>query len=54
MYLLDTNIISYRMRSDGDTQITSIALANKLCLVTPNSREFGRIAKLKVEDWASK
>jgi len=53
MYFLDTNIISYWMRGDGDTQIASIALANKPCLVTPNSREFGRIPKLKVEDWAS-
>ena len=54
MYLLDTNIISYWMRGDGDTQIASIALAYKLCIVTHNTKEFGRIPKLKVEDWTSK
>ena len=40
--------------SERDTQIASIALANKLCIVTHNTKEFSRIAKLKVEDWASK
>lgn len=40
--------------SERDTQIASIALANKLCIVTHNTKEFGRIAKLKVEDWASR
>jgi tRNA(fMet)-specific endonuclease VapC len=40
--------------SERDTQIASIALANKLCIVTHNTKEFGRIPKLKVEDWASK
>ena len=39
--------------SERDTQIASIALANKLCIVTHNTKEFGRISKLKVEDWAS-
>jgi len=39
--------------SERDTQIASIALANKLCIVTHNIKEFGRISKLKVEDWAS-
>jgi tRNA(fMet)-specific endonuclease VapC len=39
--------------SERDTQIASIALANRLCIVTHNTKEFGRIAKLKVEDWAS-
>jgi len=52
--LLDTNIISYRMRGDGDAQIASIGLANRLCIVTHNTKKFGRISKLKVEDWASK
>lgn len=37
--------------SERDLQIAAIALANKLCVVTYNSKEFGRIAKLKVEDW---
>ena len=40
--------------SERDTQIASIALANKLCIVTHNTKEFGRIPKLKVEDWTSK
>ena len=39
--------------SERDTQIASIALANKLCIVTHNIKEFGRISKLKVEDWTS-
>ncbi len=39
--------------SERDTQIASIALANKLCIVTHNTKEFSRIPKLKVEDWAS-
>ena len=40
--------------SERDTQIASIAMANKLTVVTHNIREFGRISKLKVEDWATK
>ena len=40
------------MISERDTQIASIAMANKLIVVTHNVREFGRINKLKVEDWA--
>ena len=36
--------------SERDTQIASIALANKLCIVTHNIKEFSRISKLKVED----
>ena len=40
--------------SERDTQIASIALANKLCIVTHNTEIFDRIPKLKVEDWASK
>ena len=39
--------------SERDTQIASIAMANKLTVVTHNVKEFGRIAKLKVEDWAT-
>jgi tRNA(fMet)-specific endonuclease VapC len=37
--------------SERDLQIAAIALANKLCMITHNIKEFGRIAKLKVEDW---
>ena len=42
-----------RVISERDTQIASIALANKLVVVTHNVKEFGRVKKLKVEDWAS-
>jgi len=42
-----------RVISERDTQIASIAMANKLVLVTHNVKEFGRIGKLKVEDWAT-
>jgi len=38
--------------SERDLQIAAIALANKLCIVTHNTKEFNRIAKLRVEDWA--
>ena len=34
-----------------DMQIASIALANDLTLVTHNTKEFGRINDLKIEDW---
>lgn len=38
--------------SERDTQIAAIAMANQLIVVTHNVREFSRVAKLKVEDWA--
>ena len=41
-----------RVISERDTQIASIALANKLVVVTHNVKEFVRVKKLKVEDWA--
>ncbi|MDD2734412.1 MAG: type II toxin-antitoxin system VapC family toxin [Desulfuromonadaceae bacterium] len=34
-----------------DLQIAAIALANKLKLVTHNTREFSRIIGLQLEDW---
>ena len=34
-----------------DTLIAGIALHRKLTLITHNTREFGRIANLAVEDW---
>lgn len=40
--------------SERDTQIASIAMANKLTVVTHNVREFSRIGKLKVKDWADR
>ena len=39
--------------SERDLQIASIAMANKLIVVTHNVKEFKRIAKLSVEDWAA-
>jgi tRNA(fMet)-specific endonuclease VapC len=38
--------------SERDLQIASIAMANGLCVITHNVREFNRVEKLKVEDWA--
>jgi tRNA(fMet)-specific endonuclease VapC len=37
---------------ERDLQIAAIALANRLCVVTHNTKEFNRVAKLQVEDWA--
>lgn len=34
-----------------DLQIAAIALGNDLTLVTHNTKEFGRINNLKIEDW---
>ncbi len=42
-----------RVISERDTQIASIARANRLIVVTHNVKEFGRVDKLKVEDWAT-
>lgn len=38
--------------SERDLQIAAIAVASRLCVFTHNTKEFGRIAKLNVEDWA--
>jgi tRNA(fMet)-specific endonuclease VapC len=38
--------------SERDLQIASIAMANRLCLVRHNTKEFTRIKDLPVEDWA--
>lgn len=35
----------------NDLMIAAVALAHQLILVTHNTREFGRISGLKVEDW---
>lgn len=37
--------------SGYDMQIAAIAVANDLTLVTHNTKEFGRIENLKIEDW---
>lgn len=34
-----------------DLQIAAIALQHELTLVTHNSREFNRVAGLKLDDW---
>jgi tRNA(fMet)-specific endonuclease VapC len=34
-----------------DMQIAAIAIAHDLILVTHNSKEFGRVSNLKIEDW---
>jgi tRNA(fMet)-specific endonuclease VapC len=38
--------------SERDLQIASIALAEGLCVITHNTKEFNRVEKLRVEDWA--
>ena len=38
--------------SERDTQIAAVALARQLTMVTHNVKEFDRIARLRVEDWA--
>ena len=35
----------------NDLLIAAIALANRLILVTHNTREFGRVGRLTLEDW---
>ncbi|MBE2272501.1 MAG: type II toxin-antitoxin system VapC family toxin [Anaerolinea sp.] len=35
----------------NDLMIAAIALANDLTLITHNTREFGRVTGLKIEDW---
>lgn len=37
----------------NDLMIAAIALAHQLTLVTHNTREFGRITGLNIEDWES-
>jgi tRNA(fMet)-specific endonuclease VapC len=39
--------------SERDLQIASIALAEGRCVVTHNTKEFKRVEKLRVEDWAT-
>jgi tRNA(fMet)-specific endonuclease VapC len=40
-----------RLIGPHDLLIAAIALANDLTLVTHNTREFGRVAGLMIEDW---
>ena len=41
------------MISERDVQIAAIAMGNRLTVVTHNVRDFRRIDKLNVEDWAT-
>ena len=56
---LKYSIIRTQLEKDGlviserDLQIASIAMANKLILVTHNVKEFKRILKLEFEDWSN-
>jgi predicted nucleic acid-binding protein len=51
--------LKYQKRQEGrpvqdfDLMIASICLANKLTLVTNNTKHFNRIKDLKVVDWSS-
>lgn len=36
---------------ERDQVIAAVAVANRLVLVSHNTREFGRIARLRLEDW---
>ena len=38
--------------SERDLQIAAIAIANRLCIVTHNTKEFSRVKDLMIEDWA--
>ncbi len=38
--------------SERDLLVASIAAANGLCVITHNIKEFSRVEKLRVEDWA--
>ncbi|MEQ9551197.1 MAG: hypothetical protein RIM23_16495 [Coleofasciculus sp. G3-WIS-01] len=61
-YLLDTNVCIIYLKGINlnvkgipirayDLQIVAIALANNLMLMTHNTKEFGRVDGLQVEDW---
>ena len=39
--------------SERDTQIAAVAVANGLCLVTNNAKEFSRVKGLLVENWTA-
>jgi tRNA(fMet)-specific endonuclease VapC len=41
------------MISERDVQLAAIAMGNRLTVVTHNVKEFRRIEKLSVEDWAT-
>jgi len=43
---------SGKIIGERDLQIAAIAMANRLCVVTHNTKEFSRVPKLEVEDWA--
>lgn len=39
---------------DADIMIASIAISNKLTLITNNEKHFERITELKIENWSKK
>ncbi len=47
MYLFDTDTINIFKKRPS--QITSIAIANDMTLITGNTKHFKRIAELKIE-----
>lgn len=47
MYLFDTDTIIL----DADIMIASVAIANRLILVSNNVKHFEQIADLKIENW---
>jgi predicted nucleic acid-binding protein len=55
-YVIDTDILIYYLKNnptaDMDLLIASICMANDLTLVSNNTRHFGRIAGLKLENWS--
>ena len=53
MYLLDTNILS-ELIGLKDILIGATALANRLTVVTGNTKHFTRIRGLRVENWLAK
>jgi tRNA(fMet)-specific endonuclease VapC len=38
--------------SERDLMVASIAAAYGLCVITHNTKEFSRVEKIQVEDWA--
>jgi len=50
-YLLDTNICIHFFR--GNFNLIEI-IANNLIMVTENTKEFNRIASIKLENWVKR
>jgi len=50
-YMLDTNICIFTIKNKPDMLIAAHAKSLGLTLVTNNTREFGRVEGLQIEDW---